>query len=79
MLAKELSDLLNIFGKGGGREGNKKSQKRNATHYFSLPVQRCNVIHRRWMPKAKQNDQNEKEEPTRIVKYGDKGHHGNSN
>jgi hypothetical protein len=31
------------------------------------------------MPESEKDDEDEKEEPSRIVKYGDKGHHGNSN
>jgi hypothetical protein len=30
------------------------------------------------MPKAEQDDKDEKKKPSRIVKYGDKGHDNNS-
>ena len=77
-LAKELSDLLNIFGKRSRSEGEKKRQERDTPHYFSPPIQRGNVIDWGWMPKAKQDDQDQKEKPSRIIKYGDKGHYNNS-
>ena len=75
---EELLDLLNVFGKGSGREGEEKSEKNQSSEELPLPTERCDIIDGRWMPKAKEDDEEEKEEPSWIVKHGDKGHHNDS-
>ena len=73
-----MFDLVNVFGKGSGGEGEEKHEKNESSKQLSPPIKRCNVIHWRWMPKAEDDDEDEKEEPSRIVKYCDKGHRNNS-
>ena len=75
---KELFDLLDVFGKGSGGEGEKKHNKNQCSEQLSPPIERCDVIDGRWMTKAEEDDEDQKEEPTGVVKYGDKGHHNNS-
>lgn len=78
MLAEELLNFLNIFGKRSRGEGEEKNQECNPPHYFPPPIKRREIIDGRWMPKPKQDDQDEKEKPPGIIKHGDKGHHSNS-
>jgi len=75
---EEVFDLLNVFGKGSGGEGEEKYKKNQSSEQLSPPIERCDVIHWRWMTKAEDDDEDEKEEPSRIVKYCDKGHYNNS-
>jgi len=77
LLAKELFNLLNIFGKGSRGEGEEKHQERNTARYFSPPIKRCDVIDWGWMPEAKEDDKDQEEEPSWIVKYCNKGHYNN--
>jgi len=75
---EELFDLLNIFGKGSGCEGKEEHKKNQSSEQLSPPIERCHVIDGRWMTKAEDDDEDEKEEPTGVVKYGDKSHYSNS-
>ncbi len=75
---EELFDLLNVFGKRSGGEGEEKHKKNQSSEQLSPPIKRCNVIDGRWMPEAEEDDEDEKEKPSWIVKYGDKGHRDNS-
>lgn len=78
MLAKELFNFLNIFGKRSRSEGEEKNQECGTTHYFPPPIKRRDVIDGRWMAKAEQDDKDEKEKPSWIVEYSDKRHDNNS-
>ena len=57
---EELFDLLNIFGKGSGGEGKEKHKKNQSSEQLSPPIERCDVIDGRWMPKAEEDDEDEK-------------------
>ena len=75
---EELFDLLNVFGKGSGGEGEEEHKKNQSSEELSPPIERRDVIDGRWMTKAEEDDEDEKKEPTGVVKYGDKSHYSNS-
>ena len=75
---EELLDLLDVFGKGSRGEGEEEHEKNQSAEELSLPVERGHIIDGRWMTKAEEDDEDEKEEPTGVVKYGDKSHYSNS-
>jgi hypothetical protein len=77
--AKELFNILYIFREWSGSKGKEKCEKDYASDEFSLPIKGGLIIHRGWMPEAKEDDEDEKEKPSWIVKYSDKSHHGNGN
>ena len=74
---EELFDLLNVFGKGSGGEGEEEHKENQSSKQLSPPIERGGVIDGRGMTKAEEDDEDEKEKPTGVVKYGDKGHYNN--
>ena len=73
-----MSDLINKLGKWGRSEGEEKGEKHNSTDQFSFSVDGGLVIQWGGMSEAKNDHQDEHENPSRIIEYRDKCHDRNA-
>ena len=69
-----LSNFFDELGKWRRSEGKDKGQKSHSPHPFSLPIEGRLVIQWGWVSEAEEDDEDEQEKPSRIVKDGDEGH-----
>jgi len=71
--------LFNLFcelGKGRRSEGEEEKEESNSSQQLPLSIERRLIIQWRWMPEAEENEENEKENPSRIFEDSDVGHDG---
>ena len=74
-----MLNILDVSWKGNRSERYEKSEEDNAPEELPFPVEWRLVIHWGRMPETKEDDEDKKEEPSWVVKYGDKSHYGNGN
>jgi hypothetical protein len=71
---EDLIELFHELGKGGRGEGEYKSEKSYSSDQLPFSIHGCLIIQWGWVSEAKEDDEDEQEEPSRIVKDGDEGH-----
>jgi hypothetical protein len=72
-----MEDLFELFyelGKGSRGEGEEKGEKSQSSNQLPFPIHWCLIVQRGWVSEAEEDDEDEQEKPSRIVKDGDEGH-----
>jgi hypothetical protein len=71
---EELFHFFGELGKGRRGEGEKESQKSESSNQLPSPIERRLIIQWCRMSKSKEDEENKKQDPTRVVEYGNEGH-----